>query len=211
MSSTEEPQGFSPDERNLLLDIALGSIRSGLESDRPLSVTTAACPDSLSDKRASFVTLNAGDMLRGCIGSLEPHTSLAEDVSHNAWAAAFRDPRFNPLQTGELARLAIQISVLSTPEIIDIDSEQALIEKIRPGIDGLILQEGSSRATFLPAVWHSLPEPERFLAHLKLKAGLEAGYWSDSIQAWRYTTESFSASVATLEKNNRDYLKEILT
>jgi AmmeMemoRadiSam system protein A len=211
MSSTEEQQGFSPDERNLLLDIALGSIRSGLKSRRPLPIKTATCPDWLSSKRASFVTLNAGDMLRGCIGSLEPHASLAEDVSHNAWAAAFRDPRFEPLQTKELANLTIQVSVLSTPEIIGVDSEPALIEKLRPGIDGLILQEGSSRATFLPAVWHSLPEPERFLAHLKLKAGLEAGYWSDSIQVWRYTTESFSASVATLEKNDRDYLKEVLT
>ncbi|MEA2094048.1 MAG: AmmeMemoRadiSam system protein A, partial [Pseudomonadota bacterium] len=145
-----------------------------------------------------------------CIGSLEPHTSLAEDVSHNAWAAAFRDPRFEALQTGELAGLSIQVSVLGTPEMIDVDSEPALIKKLRPGIDGLILQQGSSRATFLPAVWHSLPEAERFLAHLKLKAGLEADYWSDSIQVWRYTTESFSTSAATQEKNDRDYLKELL-
>ncbi len=210
MSSTENRQELTTDEQALLLHIAYQSIRSGLETRRPAAISADGCPARLSDRRASFVTLHAGEKLRGCIGSLEPHVILAEDVSLNAYAAAFRDTRFQPLQTNELATLSLQISVLSTPEMLDFDSEASLLANIRAGIDGLILQEHGFRSTFLPSVWESLPEPVRFLGHLKLKAGLAADYWSASIRVWRYTTESFAASVPAIRAKDRDYLVEIL-
>ena len=129
--------------------------------------------------------------------------SLVEDVSLNAFAAAFGDTRFQPLQANELAFLSLQISVLSAPERLDFDSEASLLAKIRPGLDGLILQEHAFRSTFLPSVWESLPEPAGFLGHLKLKAGLAADYWSTSIRIWRYTTESFAASVPAIRSNEQ--------
>jgi len=204
MSSTDDRREFTADEREILLRIAYQSIRSGLETRQPADVSTDAIPARLSARRASFVTLHAEEKLRGCIGSLEPRTSLAEDVSFNAYAAAFRDPRFRPLQADELDALSLDISVLGTPERLDFDSEPSLLGVVRPGIDGLILQEHDFRSTFLPSVWESLPDPAQFLGHLKLKAGLATDYWSTSIRVWRYTTESFGANVPAIRANDRD-------
>jgi AmmeMemoRadiSam system protein A len=199
MFSTENRgRKFTEEERETLLQIAYQSIHSGLDTRHPHVIDPDDCPPRLSARGASFVTLHAEEKLRGCIGTLEPHTSLAVDVSHNAYAAAFRDTRFPPVQSRELDTLSLQISVLSSPERLDFDSESSLLAQVRPGIDGLILQEQAFRSTFLPSVWESLPEPERFLVHLKLKAGLAADYWSASIRVWRYTTESFAASVPVI-------------
>jgi AmmeMemoRadiSam system protein A len=201
MSSAEHPaHEFTADERETLLLVAYQSIDSGLDTRHPAAVDTSAYSSRLSSRRASFVTLQAAGKLRGCIGTLEPRLSLVEDVSHNAYAAAFRDMRFPPLQAFELAGLSLQISVLTAPAAFDIDSEAALLAQLRPGIDGLILEEQALRSTFLPSVWETLPEPANFLCHLKLKAGLAADYWSASIRFWRYTTESFAASSAVLSE-----------
>ena len=205
MSSTDYLREFTADEREILLRIAYQSIRSGLETRHPAAISVDAIPARLSARRASFVTLHAEEKLRGCIGSLEPRTSLAEDVSYNAYAAAFRDTRFQPLQAGELDTLSLEISVLSsTGDRLDFDSESSLLAAVRPGIDGLILQEHDFRSTFLPSVWESLPDPAQFLGHLKLKAGLATDYWSASIRVWRYTTESFGTSVPAIRANDRD-------
>jgi AMMECR1 domain-containing protein len=74
---------------------------------------------------------------------------------------------------------------------------------LRPGVDGLVLHDGNARATFLPAVWESLPQPAAFLEQLKQKAGLPADYWSDTLEVWRYTTESFAAAIAEI-RNSKD-------
>jgi AmmeMemoRadiSam system protein A len=204
MSSTDYLREFTAGERVILLRIAYQSIRSGLETRHPASVSVDGVPARLSARRASFVTLHADEKLRGCIGSLEPRTSLAEDVSYNAYAAAFRDTRFQPLRADEFETLSLEISVLSAPEIIEFNSESSLLGVVRPGIDGLILQEGDFRSTFLPSVWESLPDPAQFLNHLKLKAGLASDYWSASVRVWRYTTESFGANVPAIRANDRD-------
>jgi len=197
MSSTE----LSPPARQRLLKIALDSIQSGLETGKALAVAMNNLPEELTARRASFVTLNtANGDLRGCIGSLEAHRGLVEDISYNAYAAAFRDPRFPPLQEDELDRLTLHISVLSCPEELVFDSEEALLGLLRPGIDGLILQEKEAKGTFLPSVWESLPDAGSFLAQLKGKAGLPADYWSGSVRVWRYTTESFAASVSHIRR-----------
>lgn len=141
------------------------------------------------DKRATFVTLEIGGQLRGCIGMLEAHRPLANDVAENAFSAAFRDPRFPPLSDVEFDDLEISISVLSPPEEMSFSSEKDLLDQIRPGIDGLILEEGFRKGTFLPSVWEQLSEKEAFLEHLKQKAGLPPGYWSDTLRVFRYTAE----------------------
>ena len=135
------------------------------------------------------MTLHLHGNLRGCIGSLEAFRPLLIDVAENAYAAAFEDPRFDPLSVEEFGELEISISILSPSEPITFSSEEDLLQKIRPGIDGLILIEGRRRSTFLPAVWEDLPNPKDFLAHLKLKAGLPVDYWSNSLQVRRYTVQ----------------------
>lgn len=175
-----------------LLELARESIRQGLESGRPLRVNSSDFSRAVSGLGASFVTLTLNGKLRGCIGHLEARQPLVQDVAENAYLAAFRDPRFPSLSREEFVRIRLSISILNPPEAVEFDSEQELLNKLRAGIDGLILKEGHQQGTFLPSVWESLPDPAEFLHHLKQKAGLPADYWSDSIQISRYTTQSIS-------------------
>ncbi|MFQ5487610.1 MAG: AmmeMemoRadiSam system protein A [Gammaproteobacteria bacterium] len=187
-----ESATLSRQQRETLLDIARRSIVHGLEWHSPLAVDPADYDARLRAPGASFVTLYLGNELRGCIGSLEARRPLVSDVASNACAAAFQDPRFLPLTAGELPALHIHISVLSEATPLHFSSEEDLLRQLRPGVDGLILEEAEiHRGTFLPSVWSSLPDPRRFLQQLKLKAGLPADYWSDTLRVLRYTTESF--------------------
>ena len=190
MSSIDANQ-LDADSRITLLGVARESIVHGLRHGRPLDTDGDYYPPALRIPRASFVTLETGDELRGCIGTLEARRSLVEDVAGNAFSAAFRDPRFPPLHADELAQLGIHISVLSPPQPMAFDSEGDLIAQLRPGADGLILSAPGHRGTFLPSVWESLPQPEEFLRQLKRKAGLPANYWSHDIAVERYTAETF--------------------
>lgn len=182
---------LSQTHRTLLLTTAWDSIRQGLETGTALQVDAGRCEAPLSEPGASFVTLHKQDELRGCIGSLQAFRPLLTDIAENAFAAAFRDPRFAPLRAHELADLTVDISVLSVPEPMSFNSEHDLLRQLRPHRDGVILQDGPQRGTFLPSVWEALPDAERFLQQLKLKAGLAPDHWSDTIRAWRYSTECF--------------------
>lgn len=175
--------------RRLLLDVAAASIQHGLVHRHPLPVKPDDYPFELKRPCATFVTLEKGGRLRGCIGNLEAVTPLIRDIARNAFAAAFKDPRFPPLAPEETEGLAIHLSLLTPAQEMRFESEADLIRQLRPGIDGLILQEGDRRGTFLPSVWPSLPEPRRFFRHLKLKAGLPESYWSQTLEVYRYTTE----------------------
>ncbi len=183
---------LKPEARAALLAVARDSIRQGLTTGHPLSVALSEYALEMREPRASFVTIDMEQRLRGCIGHLQAVQPLVEDVAENAFAAAFRDPRFAPLKAEEFPLLAIHISVLSPAEPIAFSSEADLIAKLRPGIDGLILEDGTARGTFLPSVWDSLPDPRDFLAQLKRKAGLPASHWSPDLKISRYRTESFS-------------------
>ncbi len=184
---------FNEEEQKRLLDLAFASIQHGLSTGQAIEINLADFPDRLKQKQASFVTLEINKQLRGCIGMLEAIRPLAKDVAENAFSAAFKDPRFAPLSRDEYSLLTLHISILSASEPISFNSEQDLIGQLRPGIDGLILQEKNRRGTFLPSVWETLPKPEQFLRHLKQKAGLPDDYWSKNIKIFRYTTEFISS------------------
>jgi uncharacterized protein len=177
-------------DRSNLLSLARRSIEAGLATGR-LAPTPLVESPTLNVMRATFVTLRAGEDLRGCCGSIDPRFALAEDVWRNAWASAFADPRFPSVEPAEYARLNLHISVLSPLESLQVADEDELLSTLRPGEDGLLLQLGAARATFLPAVWESLPDRQSFLDQLKLKAGWPRDFWSPQIQVWRYRTESF--------------------
>jgi uncharacterized protein len=177
--------------RQLLKHLAKDSIEYGLFNQRSLLVDLSTMPEVLTEHRATFVTLEINNQLRGCIGMLEAQRPLAEDVAANSYAAAFSDPRFPPVEDHELAKLSIHISILSPAVQLNIQSETDLIKQLQPDIDGLIIEDNSHRATFLPSVWQSLPVAEDFVHHLKIKAGFKANYWSKTIHAYRYSTESF--------------------
>ena len=149
----------------------------------------------LEEPGASFVTLTSGRLpggpLRGCIGTLEAHRPLREDVEANAVAAATRDPRFPPLSRAELEDAIVEVSVLSAPTALPVADEAELLARLRPGVDGVILSDAGHRATFLPQVWEQLPDPADFLARLRRKAGLPADYWGRDVVVETYTVTAW--------------------
>lgn len=177
-------------DRRTLLDAARAAIADGLASRLPKAANIGACSEALRAHAATFVTLELGGALRGCIGTLEAFQPLIVDTAENAYSAAFRDPRFPAMTAAEFDDLDVHISILGAPEPMTFTSERDLIGQLRVGIDGLILTESGRRGTFLPAVWESLADPREFFGQLKMKAGLPRDYWSDTIKVWRYTTAS---------------------
>jgi AmmeMemoRadiSam system protein A len=180
-------------DRQCLLDLAEDTIAYGLEAGRYKPVAREDFTPYLYRRTATFVTLHLYGELRGCIGNLQASRPLVEDVAHNAYAAAFKDPRFEPLTWTEFMELQIEISLLSPMQAMQFDTEAGLLEQLRPGVDGLLLEAGDFRATFLPKVWEHLPAKERFLEELKNKAGLSDDFWSESVNCRRYTTYTFSS------------------
>jgi len=140
---------------------------------------------------ASFVTLTKEGGLRGCIGSLEARRALGQDVRANAFAAAFRDPRFPPLAREELSLIRVEVSLLSQAQPLSFASEAEALHQLRPGIDGVVFEHFSQRSTFLPQVWESLSDPRQFLAQLKIKAGLPPDFWSEEVRLSRYQVQKW--------------------
>ena len=189
MKRSEEGNPLTADRRGEdLLKIA----RSYLLEWFDLPVEPLVEKPWLQEDGACFVTLRRGAELRGCIGTILPHRPLIEDLKANTLAAATRDPRFPPLAREELDLTTIQVALLSPLERMDVDSEADLLQQLRPGIDGLVLEFGPHRGTFLPSVWKELPDPARFVGQLKRKAGLGTDFWSPEMRIRRYSTQSWS-------------------
>lgn len=174
---------MNPDPGPTLLAIARGAIASRLGEEAP----PVAPAEWLQEPAATFVSIHLAGDLRGCVGTLAAKRPLREDVASNARAAAFEDSRFAPLSRDEFRRTDLEVSLLSPMEYLTFESEAHLLTQLRPGVDGLVLEFGWWRGTFLPQVWDQLPDPKAFLAHLKQKAGLPTHFWADDIQIARYT------------------------
>ncbi len=187
----EEPRPLLAAERQWLLRWARAAIAAELVEGQPDPLADGDVPERLRLPGASFVTLERAGELAGCIGSLEARWPLWRDVAHNARAAAFTDPRFTPLALGELDDTAITVSVLSALDPLPAGHD-ALVGALRPGIDGVLLEAGGHRGTFLPAVWEKLPDAGEFVERLVGKAGLPARSWPADALAWRYTTDEFA-------------------
>jgi hypothetical protein len=178
---------FDADRGQVLLKLARAAIAKRLKQPTP----AVPEPEWLAEPGATFVTLTLGGELRGCIGTLEPHRSLGEDVAENAVAAAFRDPRFDPLPVAELPDVRVEVSLLSPAEPIAAADEAAALTALRPHIDGVVLEYKQYRGLFLPQVWEQLPNPAKFLAHLKHKAGLPMNFWSPAVRLLRFTVHKW--------------------
>jgi len=141
----------------------------------------------LRERGACFVTLTQRGELRGCIGTLEAHRPLLQDVRANAVAAAFRDPRFAPLSARELGQTEVEVSLLSPMQVLAFASQADALAQLRPGVDGVVFEYGARRSTFLPQVWEQLPDADDFMAYLKRKAGLPSDFWHADVRLQRYT------------------------
>ena len=198
---------MSAEQGKVLLPIARAAISRALGIPAPLSNSLPQAGERTNEKSniqssdetapwlaepgACFVTLTRQGELRGCIGTLQAHRSLLDDVRSNAVSAALRDSRFTPLSATELDNTRIEISLLSPPQTMNFRNEGDALTQLRPHVDGVIFQCGQHRSTFLPQVWEQLPQPLRFMAHLKQKAGLPADFWSQEVKLSRYTVEKW--------------------
>ena len=178
-------------QRRQLLALARTSIEAALRRTAYVEPQLQDLAPELLERRASFVTLRLAGELRGCIGAIESLRPLAEDVWRNAYGAAFNDPRFPPLTRTEWTHCLVQLSVLTPLTPLLIETERELLALLRPGVDGLVLEMGASRATFLPAVWKQTRDAAEFVRQLKIKAGWRPDFWSRNIQVHRYESESF--------------------
>ena len=188
----------SPDPQELpgaeLLRLARGSIEYGFIHRKPLPINCDELPQALTEPGATFTTLRFEGELRGCSGTLEAVHPLAKDVTRSAFQAAFRDPRFDPVGEDELGVIRLEVSVLSPLESMPVTDEADLLERLTPGMDGLVIAAEGRRATFLPKVWDMLPDPRQFLTALKAKCGLADDYWSERLEFQRYRTTSYAES-----------------
>jgi len=178
-----------------LLRLARGSIEHGLRRGEPLPINVDQLQPALAEHAATFTTLRLDGELRGCCGMLEALHPLATDVTYSAFKAAFRDSRFNPLAEHEFDAIRLEVSVLTPLTPMAVADEADLLGQLSPGIDGLVIVDEGRRATFLPKVWESLPEPIQFLRQLKRKCGLDADYWSEHLEFHRYRTTSYGEPV----------------
>jgi len=189
---------MSIDKGQILLPIARSAIAKQLgQLVQPGNVAADAL--WLQELGATFITLTQDGELRGCIGTLESHRPLIEDVKSNALSAAFRDPRFSPLQHAELSYTRVEVSLLSASAPLAFESEQHALAQLRPEIDGIIFEYGHYRSTFLPQVWEQLPDPQTFMAHLKHKAGLAPNFWAVGVKLSRYTVSKWKEAEPTRE------------
>ncbi len=179
MENKEKPDfELSQEQGRLLVKLARRSLLERFGRHAELEDLDSRLADPALEKHCgTFVTLTIGGNLRGCIGSLEGYEPLKDGVRRNAVNAAFHDPRFAPLSVEELDRVRIEVSVLTKPRLLEYKDADDLLRKLRPGIDGVIISKGLASATFLPQVWQQLPQPEAFLSHLCMKAGLPADQW----------------------------------
>lgn len=184
----------------IVLRVAKNAILSAFDNKYAIDKQTLLADyPFLGKDGAVFVTLHYEKDLRGCIGSLSAHRKLLEDIIHNALSAAFEDPRFRPLGWEELPHIILEVSLLSKPEILEYKDFADLLQKVRPKKDGLILEHGAYRGTFLPQVWEHLPTPELFLEHLSLKAGTNPSVFAHKPTLYRYSVDSIEERFDKIE------------
>jgi MEMO1 family protein len=178
--------------RQSLIDAAYATLRHIAAKGRPPEVNIQSFPHALRAHRATFVTIELGGRLRGCVGTLAPVAPLIADVVANTHRAAMQDQRFKPMSTEEIAQATISISILSHLRPQPFVSEADLLDRLRPGVDGLVIRQDHHRALFLPKVWSDMPSPRDFLDRLKQKAGLGGAPLAGTAAAFRFTAETFA-------------------
>lgn len=177
----------------------VGLARKAIETAFENKELDASIPKRYPKKRGVFVTLHMfpSNELRGCIGFIQQDLPLGKAVVAAARAAAFSDPRFMPLQQGELDKIIIEISILTEPEEIKGNGKRkGLIKEIEVGKDGLIVSFAGFSGLLLPQVpveqgWEAL----EFLEYACLKAGLDRDAWKkQDCKIYKFQAQVFSES-----------------
>lgn len=185
-------QELNATEQDILLTIARQALETAVGGKPLPQIDLDDLPPVLQAPGASFVTLTIDGNLRGCIGALDPYQPLAIDVQEHAIEAALQDYRFPRVHPEELPQIQIEVSALTPRARLAYTSPQDLVARLKPHIDGVILQDGLRKATFLPQVWDKLPDPENFLSHLCMKMGRSGDLWrKKKLDVFIYQVQEF--------------------
>ncbi len=168
---------YTPEDQAQLLYIARHTLEVVTAGDTRPHLDLQTLSPRLQEHRACFVTLHLAEELRGCTGTLAARRCLAEEVSVSTVQTAFSDPRFPPVVAEEVPTIHIEISVLTPSVPLQYDNLDDLLCRLRPNIDGVTLQLGPYRSTFLPQVWEHVPDVLEFLTLLSRKMGLPGDAW----------------------------------
>jgi hypothetical protein len=183
---------YSPEDRQFLLKLARQTIEARVKGQPAPNVDAGTLDAKFRERRGCFVTLTQNGRLRGCIGDIFPERPLHQAVIQRAISAAFNDPRFQPVAANEVDKLEIEISVLTVPQPLAFSSPEDLVKKLRPHVDGVLLQIGAAGATYLPQVWEHFADPAEFLSELSVKAGCSRNAWRGrDVRVLTYQAEAF--------------------
>lgn len=181
---------FSQTARQQLLSIAARAIRIGTQKNQAMLAIPPmdSLPAELLPPAACFVSLYQKGALRGCVGTLEATEPVGISCARYAFQAAFHDSRFKPVKAADLETLETRLSVLTSPEPIEATSSADLLAFLAAHQEGIVLEWGAHRGTFLPEVWEQIPEPRAFLHRLKEKAQIPPEVGPPDLRAFHYTT-----------------------
>ena len=182
-------QPYSEQELSELVNIARKAIEDYFNDCREMPQPNLY-DARLLEPAACFVTLEVAGQLQGCLGCIEASQPLIYEVYNKACSAAYQDHRFLPLEQSQLDDLTVEVSVLTPPQKLIVNSEPELEEYLQNNRGGVILSDASHRALFLPQVWEQLRTPKEFLHHLKIKGGWSSTYWSPSVRVDTFTVIS---------------------
>lgn len=177
---------IAPDDVESALDLVDEALVRALAGSAPVLPPLESLSEGLRTPAGVFVTLTVDGELNGCIGSVEAREPLGHAAPRLALAAAFADPRLPPLLPADYRHLTIELSLLSPLRPIAAASRTELLAEVRPYDDGIVVATCSTQALFLPAVWEQLPDPEVFLDHLWLKAGIPPRTWPPDLRVHRF-------------------------
>ena len=193
MSPSVTAYPLDDDHRRALLRIAADSIGHALlRGNRQRDLPEPTGDPALDQAAATFVTLERGEALLGCIGTLEATESLATSVARNACKAAFSDPHLPAVTVADFEVMTIKVSVLSRLTPMRARSWKDVARALRAGTDGVLVEAGNHRATLLPSVWPKVDDAAQFLDILWHKAGLRPRDWLPHTRVSKYTTEEFA-------------------
>lgn len=183
---------ISKENGEYLLKIAKQSIETYLKDGVEIEVPSD-CPDELKEKLGVFCTLNKYGELRGCIGFIDGYFPVVDATIKVAISAATEDPRFPPLTLDELNDIDLEITILTKPELIEVNKPEEYLEKIIIGEDGLIVQKGLKRGLLLPQVaTENSMDTKEFLEHTCIKAYLKEDSWlEENTEVFKFQGQVF--------------------
>jgi uncharacterized protein len=175
------PFELSDEDGKFLIQLARNTAKTFLETGKSLKPPENT-PEKLFENCGVFVTINSirgkRKSLRGCIGYPYPTAPLVQAVIDNAVNAATQDPRFEPLEKGDLDHVVFEVSVLTPPEPVTAEKPEEYLKQIKVGEHGLIVEKGFYKGLLLPQVpveWGWCEE--EFLCQCCVKAGLPPDSW----------------------------------